>query len=123
MIVETGKSVWKWNLGAKTWCGVEYTLGTDLLTRGCPPMTQDLMFWQGLLEPVLICCWNGPLRMSEWPQQSTEEGVRRLIEVGVFQWIYYVKPGNPPPKSVCPGRANRILSIKSIRNARVRGAL
>lgn len=116
MIVETGKSVWKWNLGAKTWCGVEYRLETDLLTQGCPPMTQDLMFWQGLLEPVLICCWNGP------PWQSTE-GVRRLIEVGVFQWIYYMKPGSPPPKSMCPGRANRILSIKSIRNARVRGPL
>lgn len=70
-------------------------------------MTQDLMFWQGLLEPVLTCYCKGPLRMSAWAWQSTEDGVRRLRDVAVLEWIYYMKPGNPPPKSMCPGRANR----------------
>ena len=49
--------------GGHTWNGVEYRLETfmDVGTL----MTQDLMFWRGLLEPVLICCWDGPLKMSE----------------------------------------------------------
>lgn len=30
------------------------------------------------------------------PWHSSEDDVRRLREVGLLEWIYYVKPGTPP---------------------------
>lgn len=28
------------------------------------PMTQDFTSWQGYLESVLVCCWNGALNLG-----------------------------------------------------------
>ena len=28
------------------------------------PMTQDFTSWQGYLESVLVCCWNGSLKLG-----------------------------------------------------------
>lgn len=45
-------------------------------------MTQDFMFWQGLLEPVPICCWDGSLKMSD----SLDKALRKVSE-GSEKWV------------------------------------
>lgn len=61
--------------------GVEYRLETDLLMWGPSPLTQDLLFWQRLLEPVLTCCRDSSFKGSERP------ALRKGSE-GSERWVY-----------------------------------
>lgn len=62
-------------------------------------MTQSLMSWQGPMEPVLICSWDGHLRLGNW-------GVRRTMatidEVNVLELIRYW------------GRSQKIQSVMDV---------
>lgn len=60
------------------------------------------------MEPILTNAGMTPrytgtlMAYSKWgenigiPWHSSEDDVRRLREVGLLEWIYYVKPGTPP---------------------------
>lgn len=87
------------------WGGIK--AGNRFIGMGTLSHDSGFNVWQGLLEPVLTYYCKDPLRMSAWPWQGTEDGVRRRRDVAALEWIYYMKPRNPPPKSMCPGRANR----------------
>ena len=36
------------------------------------------------------------MEMPQLPWQRVKEGMKRVREMGMLKWIYYVKPGDPP---------------------------
>ena len=61
--------------------------------------------WQGLLEPSLIYCSNGNLthkppifwrprvnkvKMPELSWQHIKEWVKQIIDVDIYEWLYYI---------------------------------